>query len=210
VRITGVILAGGNNSRFEGRVKSKLLVAGKPVIAWILNAMEGLFEEILIVTNTPEEFKEYSNCRLVTDLFFKVGPLGGIHAALKAASSDAIFVFAGDMPLINKNLITSQIEYYNKTKCDVLVPLIGQDIEPLHAIYNISTSKVLENQLKDGTDYAVRTLFNRLNVKYLELEDSDDIRNSFFNINTPSDLLVAEKITPNPTFPQGGRSSVFR
>ncbi len=194
MKITGVILAGGSNSRFGGRIKAKMLIAGKPVISWILDAMEGLFDEILIVTNTPEEFKLLSNCRLVPDQFLKVGPIGGIHAALKAASSDAIFVFAGDMPLVNRDLIMRQIEYFKKNKCDVLVPLIGTEIEPLHAIYNYSITEVLEKQLMDETDYSVRKLFKQLNVKYLELEDSEATRNSFFNVNTQSDLSLAEKI----------------
>jgi molybdopterin-guanine dinucleotide biosynthesis protein A len=193
LKIIGVILAGGVNSRFEGKIKSKLLIAGKPVISWILKAMDGLFEEILIVTNTPEEYKEYSNCTLVPDQFLKVGPLGGIHAALKSASTEAIFVFGGDMPLLNKDLLFKQIEFYNKTNCDVLVPVIETKIEPLHAIYNITITKVLEKQLTEGKDFAVRTLFKQLNVNYMELEDSEDITNSFFNINIPSDLLVAEK-----------------
>lgn len=194
MKITGVILAGGANSRFEGRIKAKMLVAGKPIISWILNATEGLFDETLIVTNTPLEYKDYSSCRLVPDQFIKVGPLGGIHAALKAASGNAIFVFAGDMPLLNKDLIIRQIEYYKKNRCDVLVPLISTDIEPLHAIYNITITKILEKQLMDEKDYAVRTLFKRLNVNYLGLEDTEDVRNSFFNVNTQSDLLLAVKI----------------
>jgi molybdenum cofactor guanylyltransferase len=194
LKITGVILAGGDNSRFEGKIKAKVLIAGKPIISWILHAMQGLFAEIIIVTNTPEEFKVFNDCSLVRDQFFKVGPIGGIHAALKASSTKAIFVFAGDMPLLNKDLIVKQIEYYKKNKCDVLVPLIGANIEPLHAIYNITITKVLEKQLMDEKDYSVRKLFKRLNVNYLELEDSEDIRNSFFNVNTPEDLILAKKI----------------
>jgi molybdopterin-guanine dinucleotide biosynthesis protein A len=197
LEITGVILAGGANSRFEGRIKAKLFIAGKPIISWILDAMDDLFEEILIVTNTPEEYKVFSNCRLVPDQFSKVGPIGGIHAALKTVSSEAIFVFAGDMPLLDKNLIVRQIEYYNKNKCDVLVPLISTNIEPLHAIYNIAITEVLEKQLMDEKEYSVRKLFKRLNVNYLELEDSEDTRNYFFNVNTQSDLLLAEKILSN-------------
>ena len=171
-----------------------MLIAGKPIISWILNAMEGLFDEILIVTNTPEEFKVFSDCRLVPDQFVRVGPIGGIHAALMAASSDVIFVFAGDMPLLNRDLIIRQIEYFKKNNCDILVPIISTNIEPLHAIYNISVNQVLEKQLMDETDYSVRKLFKQLNVNYLELEDSEDTRNSFFNVNTQSDLLLAEKI----------------
>lgn len=194
LNISGVILAGGTNRRFNGVTKGMVVIDGKTIVSRVIDTIKDLFKEIIIVTNTPEEFKEFTNCILVPDHFKMAGPLGGIHAALKTASGDAVFVFAGDMPLLNKDLIIRQIECYNKTKCDVLVPLIGKNIEPLHAIYNITITKVLEKQLIDETDYAVRKLFKRLNVNYLELEDSEDVRNSFFNVNTQSDLLLVEKI----------------
>ena len=54
MRITGVILAGGANSRFEGKTKATMLIAGKPIVAGILDTMEGIFDEIILVTNTPE------------------------------------------------------------------------------------------------------------------------------------------------------------
>ena len=75
-----------------------------------------------------------------------------------------------------------------------MVPIIGTNIEPLHAIYNATITKVLEKQLLDETDYSVRKLFKSLNVSYLEFEDNEDVRNSFFNVNSQSDLLLAEKI----------------
>ena len=112
--ISGVILAGGENRRFNGLPKSKIVIDGKTIIARILDTINEIFDEIIIVTNSPEEYKEYSNCKIVSDHFLKAGPLGGIHAALKGTSNEAIFVFAGDMPLLDKKLIISQINYFNE------------------------------------------------------------------------------------------------
>lgn len=192
--ISGVILAGGANKRFHGKIKAKSVIGGKTIISGIIDTLSEVFSEIIIVTNTPEEFKEFKNCKLAGDQFLNAGPLGGIHAALKTSSKEALFVFAGDMPLLDKNLIIRQIDFFYNTKCDILVPEIQNYTEPLHAIYNISILKRLEEYLSMGNDYAVREFFRRVDVNYLRLENSEKIKNAFTNINSPSDILLVEKI----------------
>ena len=137
-RISGVILAGGSNKRFGGITKANVVIEEETIISRIISAIGGLFDEIIIVTNTPEEFREFIQCKIVKDQYLKAGPLGGIHAALKESSENAIFVFAGDMPFLDKNIITDQINEFNKNEYDVLIPSINQFIEPLHAIYRKS------------------------------------------------------------------------
>ena len=192
--ISGVILAGGTNKRFHGEIKAKAVIGGKTIISRIIDTLSEVFSEIIIVTNTREEFQEFRNYKLAGDRFLNAGPLGGIHAALKTSSKEALFVFAGDMPLIDKGLIIRQIEFYYSIKCDILVPEIGNYSEPLHAIYNKSILNRLEEYLSTGNDYAVREFFRRVDVNYLKLEDSEKIKSAFTNINSPSDILLVEKI----------------
>jgi molybdopterin-guanine dinucleotide biosynthesis protein A len=80
--ISGIILAGGANRRFNGMTKSNIIIDGKTIISRITDTIRDIFDEIIIVTNTPEEFKEYNKYKIVSDQFLKVGPIGGIHAAL--------------------------------------------------------------------------------------------------------------------------------
>jgi molybdopterin-guanine dinucleotide biosynthesis protein A len=195
--ISGVILAGGANKRFNGITKANIVLGGKTIISRITDTLKNIFDEIIIVTNTPEEFKEYSHLKIVGDTIPKAGPIGGIHAALKVAETEALFVFAGDMPLISKDVIIRQIDYFNAHNYDVLVPRINNSIEPLHAIYNCSIIKPLEVYLHESHNYAVRGFFNHVNVGYMQFDDSIEIRNAFTNINTPSDLAVIEKILGN-------------
>ena len=192
--ISGIILAGGANRRFNGMTKSNIIIDGKTIISRITDTIRDIFDEIIIVTNTPEEFKEYNKYKIVSDQFLKVGPIGGIHAALKASSKEALFVFAGDMPLLQNKLIIRLIDFYNSHRCDVLVPRINKNIEPLHAIYNISIKRTLEEYLKGDHDYAVRKFFKRVNVSYLQFKESEETINVFTNINSPSDISVVEKI----------------
>jgi molybdopterin-guanine dinucleotide biosynthesis protein A len=187
-RISGVILAGGSNKRFGGITKANVVIDGETIISRIISTISDLFDEIIIVTNKPEEFQEFIQYKIVEDLYLKAGPLGGIHAALKASSEDAIFVFAGDMPFLDKEIISDQINEFNKRQYDVLIPEVDQFIEPLHAIYRKSVLNRLERILSEGKSRAVRDFLSEVNVGYLQMAKNEKTEIAFANINSPSDL----------------------
>lgn len=187
--ISGVILAGGANTRFDGRTKANLVLDGRTIISGITEILNQIFPEIIIVTNSPEEFSEYLGHKITGDYFKKVGPLGGIHAAMKASSFDSVFIFAGDMPSLNKSLIIRQADYFMKNKCDALIPSVNQNIEPLHAIYSVSVINRLEEYLSSDSGYAVREFLTRIETRYQEFADSEETKIAFTNINTPSDFI---------------------
>ncbi len=186
--ISGVILAGGANKRFGGMTKANYVIDGVTIISRIISVIGDLFDEIIIVTNNPEEFREYLNCKIVSDIFKKAGPLGGIHAALKAASGDAVFIFASDMPFLNKKIIVDQINEYKNSDAEVVIPRVGEFIEPLHAVYRKSIMNKMEKFLSEKKSKAVRDFLSEVNVDYYEVLPSDESRRAFMNINSPSDL----------------------
>jgi molybdopterin-guanine dinucleotide biosynthesis protein A len=187
--ISGVILAGGAGKRFNGSIKPKIIVEGKTIISRILESFDGLFDEIIIVTNTPDEFYGFSSCKITGDQFVDRGPLGGIHAALKMTVSEAIFVVAGDMPYLRKDFILRQIESFEKGNCQVLIPKINNFIEPLHGIYSKSILNSLEEYLLNNSDNAIYKFISLTDVGYMEIGDSEDSSKAFTNINYPSDIL---------------------
>jgi molybdopterin-guanine dinucleotide biosynthesis protein A len=192
--ISGVILAGGENKRFNGMLKANLIVGGRTIISRTSDTLREIFREIIIVTNTPGKFDEYSDFRIVADIIKNKGPLGGIHAALKATSGEAVFVFAGDMPLIDKEIIISLIDSFATRHCDILIPGIGDYIEPLHSIYSKSIIPELEDFLKANKKSAVRDFTEQVNTFYMELENSEKTRRAFTNINYPEDLPALQKL----------------
>ena len=187
-RISGVILAGGSNKRFGGITKANIVIGGKTIISRMISTISHLFAEIIIVTNNPEEFREFIQYKIVEDQYLKAGPLGGIHAALKASSEHAIFVFAADMPFLDKKIITCQINEFNKGNYDAFLPKVGQYIEPLHAIYRQSILNDLEKFLSEGKKRAVRDFLREVKVDYLQIPDTGQNKRAFTNINSPSDL----------------------
>jgi molybdopterin-guanine dinucleotide biosynthesis protein A len=189
-RISGVILAGGSNKRFGGITKANVVIGGKTIISRMISTIRDLFYEIIIVTNNPEEFREFAQYKMVNDQYLNAGPLGGIHAAFKASSQDAIFVFAGDMPFLDREIITGQINEYYKLKYDILIPEIDRFIEPLHAIYRRSVLNDLEKFLLKKKSRAVRDFLKEVNTGYFQIEKTKTTELAFTNINSPSDLAL--------------------
>ncbi len=190
--VSAVILAGGANKRFQGKTKANIQISGVRIITRTIKILHEIFDDIIIVTNTPDQFKGFSHYTIVPDEIKNVGPLGGIHAAMKAAKNDSVFVFASDMPCISSKLIKKHIEFYHKRRCDAAIPRIKDFKEPLHAIYNIKIEDKLDDYLKTAHDYSIDSFIKGLNIRYHNLEDTEENRKSFFNINTPQDLSCME------------------
>jgi molybdopterin-guanine dinucleotide biosynthesis protein A len=193
-RISAAILAGGPASRLNGVIKPKMEICGETIIARTVALLKVLFSEIIIVTNTPGEFTEYTDCIIIPDQFTGIGPLGGIHAALSASSSGAVFIFAGDMPLLSLSLIEKQLEFFETNSCEILVPKSGESIEPLHSIYRRTILNRLSAYLSDRTGNAVHEFFTVVDTGYMEMDENESVRNAFSNINLPSDIAAIEKI----------------
>ena len=65
--ITGVILAGGKSSRM-GVNKSFLKLGNQTIIERIVDLMKSIFSEVIIITNTPDEYK-FLNLPLYEDIY---------------------------------------------------------------------------------------------------------------------------------------------
>ena len=64
---SGIILAGGKNSRM-GTNKAFLEIDGNRLIDKIMDIYRRLFNEIIIVTNDPVSYIEFSDASIVTDI----------------------------------------------------------------------------------------------------------------------------------------------
>ena len=109
---------------------------------------------------------------------------------MKASSNDAVFIFAGDMPFLDRDIINKLVDAYKKSDCDALIPLIGENIEPLHSVYRSSLAENLGSYLRSNQSFAVRDYIKTLNVMYLKLEGSEKTKIAFTNINSPSDIDI--------------------
>jgi len=131
--MTGIILAGGKNSRM-GINKAFLEIDGTRLIDNILAVYQKIFSEIIIVTNDPLSYTEFSDTVLVTDIYKEKGALGGIYTGLFYATHDYSFIAACDMPFLNEDFIIYLAGQVGKH--DIIVPELSEGFQPLHAIYS--------------------------------------------------------------------------
>ncbi len=186
--ISAIILAGGEGKRLRNPVKAKISVGGRPVIDGILEKIDGIFSEIIISSNNPDEFSGYETCSVVTDIYKGAGPLGGIHAAMTFSDSEAFFVLAGDMPFLDRDLILRMTDYFVEKAPVILVPRTGSMSEPLHAIYSRKIRPVIEELISANRNSSVRDLFSPDITEWFDPGTSPAIQRAFTNINTPEDL----------------------
>lgn len=190
MKITGIILAGGENLRM-GKNKAFLVVNGQRIIDRTKKLFAELFDEVLMVTNSPLEYLDL-NLRLVSDLCPGKGSLGGIYTGLFYASHSHAFVAACDMPFLNKALIGHLIAL--SPGYDIVIPKTDDGLQPLHAIYSQKCLRFMEDLLRKD-DLKIIDFFSKIKKREVPTEEIlpiDPRLASFFNVNTPEDLAYAQ------------------
>ena len=183
--VTGVILAGGRSSRM-GSNKALLPYRGGRFVEAIHRLLGELFDEVLLVTNTPEQYA-FLPCRKVADLYPGAGALAGLHAGLHHSLTPHVFAVACDMPYLNEELIGRLTG--GRGPADVVIPQGDKGLEPLHAVYGKGCLVPMERAL-DGGRRRIVSFFPEVRVCEVsrdEVAELDPGFDSFKNINTPSD-----------------------
>lgn len=192
---TAIILAGGKSSRM-GFDKQFLEFKGKRLLDIIIGQVKEEFEEIIIITNKPEEYKGYPY-RIKSDAIKSIGPLAGIYTGLKAAKSKYSFLIACDMPYLNMDYIGYMKEIIEEHGVEVCISEKGGYIEPFHGFYSRGIVEDLEKYIGEGKRN-IRGLIRRLDSYYVEeavaREYSPDLK-IFENLNTQEDLEKASRKT---------------
>ncbi|MBI5189697.1 MAG: molybdenum cofactor guanylyltransferase [Nitrospirae bacterium] len=190
---TAVILAGGENSRM-GTPKSFVRVGGVTIIERELRALSPLFDEVVVVTRDPALYAGLG-CRVAGDVtgYLDVrGPLIGVYSGIQAARNEYIFVAGCDMPFMEPGLVRYMAALAPGR--DAVVPRVGPYLEPLFAFYRSTAGQALEDALRQGGK-RLQDVYKSLDVMYVAEDEArglDPELQSFFNVNTPADLAVAE------------------
>lgn len=200
-RISAVVLAGGNSTRM-GQNKALLKLGSKTIIERVVEILKTIFEEIIIVTNTPQVYSMLKDVRFVPDCFEskQKKSIIGLYTGIFEAKNDYAFVVACDMPFLNTDLINYMID--NIEDEDTLVPYINCYYQPLHAIYNKNCLKYIRTLL-DSNNYKIIDLFDyfdNLKVRKIndEILDRLNITNScFLNMNTYQEYINIKKAWPS-------------
>ncbi len=184
--MTGVILAGGASRRM-GTNKALLEIGGSSIIDRTYQTLASLFHEVIIVTNTPNDY-EHIPCRKVPDIYHEIGSIAGLHSALAHSRTGRTFVTACDMPFINPSIIRHLCNL-QQGGFDAVIPFSEGGQEPLHAVYVTDCSQIFERAINSG-ERKILDILERMKTRLVTWEEIRGINGSetsFLNVNTPEE-----------------------
>jgi len=192
-----IVLAGGRGVRLGQRDKAQETVGNKSLLQRVVSSISFLNSEIIVVIAEKQPFSQpmsYPRLKIATDIYPGKGSLGGIYTGLAASNSFHNLVVACDMPFLNRALLEYMVQL--SVDFDVVVPRLGDSVEPLHAIYSQNCLAPAEYLLKQGKLQIIE-FFPKVKVRYVEVEEIDKFDSehlSFFNINVEADLKTAREL----------------
>lgn len=196
---SAIILADSSSKGFTSD-KGILELEGKPLLNHVIDAVEGLVEEIIVVAASQDQVDSYSKLvsskkvRFVVNVSKSNWPLIGALTGFEAANGEYSALLRFDSPF-NSTEVLSLLLDCCIGKAAAVPRWTDQEIEPLHAVYNTkqaiqATKEALE---EDGSD--MQTMVENLRgVRYIStmvIEQLDPDFKTFFYINTPLDLRKA-------------------
>lgn len=192
-RVTGVVLAGGLATRYDGRAKGLERVGGRRILDRVAAALADAADELLLVANDPAAAEWLPGVRVAADVRPRAGSLGGIHAALVHAGGPALVV-AWDMPFVTAPLLRALRELGDDA--DAVVPESDskRGLEPLCAFYGPACVPAIERRL-DAGDRRVIAFYDDVRLRRLDaaaVARFGDPALLFLNVNSPAELALAE------------------
>ncbi len=183
--VAAVILAGGKAKRMQGTDKGLITLKGKPMITYVINALNTQLDEIFINANRNKQQYQELGYPVISDLTDDyLGPLAGILSGLKATKKEFLLVVPCDSPNLSDTIL---IELYNnikKNKADIAVAHDGNRMHPVFALIKKTLINSLNEYLADGGRKIDEWYFLN-NYCVVRFTDSHEM---FNNINSPKDL----------------------
>ncbi|CAH6801191.1 MULTISPECIES: molybdenum cofactor guanylyltransferase MobA [Vibrio] len=178
-----VILAGGQASRMGGKDKGLVELNGSPLIQYVIDKLSQ--QDVSITINANRNLDSYQAfAPVVSDSFPDYpGPLGGIHAGLKNATTDWVGFVPCDSPQISDDLVERFCAAV-KEDSDILVAHDGEFKQPVFTLFHKRVLPKLEAFLERG-DRKIILLYKECVTEYVDFSDAP---NCFVNLNTPEEL----------------------
>ncbi len=195
--ITAVVLSGGKGERLGNLEKAFLQIDGKSLLERKIIVLSSLCDELLVVTNKPQLYS-CIKIRVVRDIEEGIGPLMGLYTGLLNSFSENCFITASDMPFFCVELFNFMKELLTEKNAgyDVVIPRIGENYEPLFALYSRRCIPHIQRALEKKKRRIVSFL-PEVKVRYIgeeEIRNYDPRMISFSNINTYHDLEATRKL----------------
>ncbi|HEU5001513.1 MAG TPA: molybdenum cofactor guanylyltransferase [Actinomycetota bacterium] len=189
--LSGLVLAGGRSRRM-GRDKALIGYEGETLVERAARRLAEVCDEVIIASGDGLRLP-VPGCRQVADAVAGAGPLSGLVAGLEAAGHPLVAVAGVDMPHLSPALF--RLLFVRHAGEPAVVPEVGGQLEPLHALYARSAAPALRCRLEAG-ERPLRAAVEGLGPLVVgpEVWGAVDPEGRFAeNLNQPGDLDIVPK-----------------
>ena len=174
-----------------GEDKGLVPVNGRPMIAWVIDALRPQVAEVLVNANRNHDRYGEFGCPVVDDgdADFR-GPLAGMASGMQAARTPYIAVVPCDSPLISGELVQRLYAAAASSGSNIAAAHDGERLQPVFALLSCRLLDDLAGYLDDG-----ERKIDRWYARHgYETVDFSDVAESFANINAPDDRRGLEEV----------------
>ena len=187
--ITGVILAGGQGRRMGGADKGLQLLAGRPLVSWVLERLKPQVAGLLISANRNLGCYAGFGFPVVTDTTpGYAGPLAGLQVAMARATTPLLLCAPCDSPHLPDDLAHRLRTALEATGADLVVPRAGGRVHRAFCLLRRDLQPRLDAFL--GSGGRKLGLWHE-SVSGVEV-DFEDEASAFGNFNSWADLSGLE------------------
>jgi molybdopterin-guanine dinucleotide biosynthesis protein A len=199
--VAGVILAGGQSRRMGGGDKGLLELAGRPMLAHVVERLGRQVGRIAISANgDPARFAAFGLPVVADTVPGFPGPLAGVLAGMRWAAASApaarfIATAAGDAPLLPIDLVARCLQALGGRPGGIALAQSAGALHPVIGLWPVALADDLEAQLAAGVRKVLAWTDRHGTVPvpfpFVRLAgtgaDGAEI-DPFFNANTPEEL----------------------
>ena len=195
--VVGVLLAGGQSRRMGGRDKSLIALAGKPMIAHVIERLKPQVGSLVINSNAPTaQFEAFALPVTADSVKGFAGPLAGVLAGMHwarehAAGSRFIATAATDTPFFPTDFVARL--YAKAYDATIALAASSGRLHPVFGLWPIALADDLEAWLTSGDNRKVLAWVGRHKLAEVAFSPLHGV-DPFFNANTPEELAEAETI----------------
>jgi molybdopterin-guanine dinucleotide biosynthesis protein A len=196
---SAVVLSKGFSTKF-GQDKAVMDLNGKPLLKHVVDLISDIVDEVIVVTTSHEHQERYSEF-LDSDVKFAVdmdkgkGPLIGALTGFEVAQGKYTLLLASDMPLVSLDVVELFFDL-SPGKSAVIPRWPNQQIEPLQAVYHTKTALEAARIAVEDEDFSLSAMVENMGgirfMSTLAIEEFDPELRTFFTVNMPLDLKLAE------------------
>ncbi|MCV9960642.1 molybdenum cofactor guanylyltransferase MobA [Pararhizobium sp. BT-229] len=199
-RPPGIVLAGGRSSRM-GSDKAAVMLGGKPLLRRVIERLSPQTAGLSVNSNTLSALDFAPGIAVFSDTVpGHAGPMAGVlaamrHTAMHFPAASHVVTVPTDTPFFPLDLV-ARLQAAITRPDQIAVAFSAGTMHPVFALWPVDLADELEHWLQTDEKRRVRGFIEKHYVAEADFPALATIAgpiDPFFNVNTPADLVMAER-----------------